>query len=415
MQSIFCNIITASDDKIQYYKAVYLNIDKSKIVSITKKPENSNYIDKRDCLCLPGFIDIHVHLSQLYIKGKYAPDLLSWLKNYTYPAELMSKDADFARIIAEDFYKTCLEKGTTTTVVYTAPFAEACEIAFETARDLGVRSIIGMTMMDQNTPEYLNQTTSLVLENSIELWNRWHDRGRLDYIFTPRFALTCSETLLRETGRFIKGKGARLQTHLSENLNEIKSVNSLFPEHGSYTEVYHHYDLLGNRSIMGHGIHLSDTEMDLLKDTDTRIAYCPDSNLFLKSGRIKWQKLIEKGIKVGLASDVGAGTDLFMLNIMKSADYVLDKSWLNPEKSFYIATAGNAEVLGWEDKIGRIEKGKEADLVFVKTPSELAEASKIELLSWLIYLNYEVEIESTWVGGQELYNKDISGGNNENS
>ncbi len=415
MKCIATNILTPlASGEILYLPDCFITIEGNKISSISETAPGQSWIDKKDCICIPGMIDSHVHLSQLHIRGKCAPDLMSWLNKYTFPAERMSENPEFSRQIARDFYRESLEKGTTTSVVYTSPFRGACETAFQVAAECGVRSIIGMTMMDSNCPEYLKQSTAEALQDSYALWEKWHDRGLLDYIFSPRFAVTCSGELLQETGKLINSLGARLQSHLSENVSEIEQVLRLFPEIKSYTELYYKSGILGSRSIMGHAVHLNSEEISLLKDTDTRIAFCPDSNFFLKSGQFNWQKIKAAGIKTGLASDVGAGTDLSMLKIMKFADYILDKPGIIPEEAFYLGTLGNAVLLGWEDKIGSLEAGKEADLVFIRQKDLLSSAAdKSEMLAILIYLNHEIEIDSTWVQGKKLYDKDISGGSDE--
>jgi len=412
MKCIATNILTPlAADKIIYLPDYYITIDEGKIIAISDTAPSINFIDKRDCLCIPGMIDAHVHLSQFYIRGRYAPDLLQWLHRYTFPAERMSNNLQFSRKIAIDFYQQCLAKGTTTSVVYTSPYQTACDTAFQVAKEMGVRSIIGMTMMDTNCPDYLRQDTDKAISESYELWEKWHDQELLDYIFSPRFAVTCSAELLERTGKMIRDLSARLQTHLSENHSEIEQVMELFPGNRSYTEIYERYGLLGNRSIMGHGIHLDEEEIRILQATGTGIAFCPDSNFFLKSGHFKWGEIEESGIRIGLASDVGAGTDLSMLKMMKLADYILDKSSFAPEKAFYYSTLGNAVLLGWEDRIGSIESGKEADLVFIRHPEILKTSNGLEdILGLLIYLNHEMVIESTWIQGKELYNKDKSGG-----
>ncbi|MCF7911127.1 MAG: guanine deaminase [Candidatus Cloacimonetes bacterium] len=415
MNCIATNILTPiANGDIIYIPKCYITISAGKIFAVSETAPQVECLDKTDCLCIPGLIDSHVHLSQLYIRGKYAPDLMQWLHKHTFPAEGMSRDAKFSEQIAQDFYQQSLAKGTTTSVVYTSPYPAACETAFKVAEAAGVRSIIGMTMMDRNCPDYLKQETAASIRASCELWDKWHDKGLLDYIFSPRFAITCSAELLEETGNLVKSLTARLQSHLSENTFEIEQVLDLFPGNSSYTALYEKYGLLGNRSIMGHGIHLARQEIECLRATDTGIAFCPDSNFFLKSGRFKWNEIEESGIRVGLGSDVGAGTDLSMLKMMKFADYILDKSTFTPAKAFYHGTLGNAVLLGLESKIGSLEAGKEADLVFLQHDEFFKTAVDSEdILSLLIYLNQEIKIESTWIQGKELYNKAKSGGNNE--
>ncbi|MCF7920724.1 MAG: guanine deaminase [Candidatus Cloacimonetes bacterium] len=405
MKYIATNIITPiSSDRYEYITDCWLGIENGIIAVITKQAPQSDWLEKRDCLCLPGLIDSHVHLSQFDIRGYRSPELLQWLHRYVFPAELLSLKTDYALDIAERFYLAALSKGTTTTVVYTSPFKSACEATFQVAEKLQVRSIIGMTMMNQNCPEYLKQDTYDALADSVALCEKWQNKGLLDYIFSPRFAITCTETLLRETGNLAKEYSARIQSHLAENHNEIEQVNNLFPQFDSYTDTYYQCGILGNRTIMGHAIHLHQPEIELLRNTDTRIAFCPDSNFFLKSGKFPFWKLIASGIKTALASDVGAGTDLSMFQMMKMADYTVSEKGLNPANALYYSTLAAAEVIGLKDKIGSIETGKEADLIFIERNEHLTADIDLEL-SQTIFLNQELQLDSTWVKGRELFRK----------
>lgn len=401
MEYIAANIVTpVNPGRFDYIPDCWLGIDQGRICSISKQPPVTNWIDKRDCLCLPGLIDTHVHLSQYDIRGYRAPELLDWLHRYVFPAEKRSQNDDYAIDIAGRFYRAALARGTTTTVVYTSPYKSACELAFQVAEKLKVRSIIGMTMMDTNCPEYLCQTTEQAIMDCAELCEKWQNRGLLDYIFSPRFAVTSTAALLTETGRMAEKYHARIQSHLAENHNEINEVKRLFPECSNYTSVYQRYGILGNRSIMGHAIHLGQQEIEILRETDTRIAFCPDSNFFLKSGEFPFWKMINAGIKTALASDVGAGTDLSMLQIMKMADYTISGHGLNPAGALYFSTLAAAEVIGLKERIGSIETGKEADLIFIRRNQDYNGDIDLEL-SQMIYTDRN--IISTMVHGEEVF------------
>ena len=403
MYYIATNIINpVNADNYEYIPECWLEIENGIILSISKNAPDKDFIDKRDCICLPGLIDAHVHLSQFDIRGCRAPDLLEWLHRYVFPAELRSKQYDYAKDIAERFYRDALSKGTTTTVVYTAPFKTACDAAFEMADKLKVRSIIGMTMMDTNCPEYLKQETEKALEDSVALFEKWGNGDLLDYIFSPRFAITCSEQLMKSVGKTAEKLSARIQTHLSENHNEIALVSELFPHYNSYTDVYHQCGILGKRTIMGHSIHLNQNEISLLQQTDTRIAFCPDSNFFLKSGKFPFWNMIENNIKTALSSDVGAGTELSMFEVMKMADYTVAEKGINPANALYFSTLGAAEVIGLQDKIGSIETGKEADMIFIKRKKQSEENIDLELAQ-MIFLNRELKLDSTWVKGIKCF------------
>lgn len=407
MFSIATNIVNPiSDSKYDFLPNQWLNIDKGIISSISEKPQFSQQIDKRNCICLPGLIDVHVHLSQYDIMGHREPDLLSWLNKNVFSAEYRSTNDDYAYDIAKRFFRGCLRAGTTTTVVYTSPYKKACDIAFQVAEELQVRSIIGMTMMDANCPEYLKQETDKSLQFSSDLCEKWQKKELLDYIYTPRFALSCSEELLRETAKLASNHKARIQSHLSENKREIETAKEMFPNYSSYTDIYYRTGILGKRTIMGHCIHLEDDEIHLMNETDTRIAFCPDSNFFLKSGRFPFWKLHDAGIKIAIASDVGGGTDLSMFEMMKLADYTIENKGISISNALYFSTLASAEVIGLKDKIGSIELGKEADLLFVKSDNISKECIEQELSS-LIYLKRNSRIDSTWVKGKKLFQSEI--------
>jgi len=290
-------------------------------------------------------------------------------------------------------------------VIYTAPFKQACDIAFQTADELGFRALIGKTMMDVNSPEYLQEDTDGSLKESIELYEKWNDHSDLlNYIFTPRFAPVCTSRLMKETGRFIKQNNAYLQTHLSENKNEIDWVRELYPASESYTDVYMKHDLLGPRTLLGHSIHLSDSEIELIRQTDSKITHCPDSNFFLKSGVFPLEKIRSAGIGFALASDVGAGTSLSMPNVMKMFNYRQDSYVVSPEEAFYYATLAGAEILGWEERTGSIQPGKEADLVFFKI-KDLPAKNSTEILSDLLYLSNEITVKETIIAGKTVYSR----------
>ena len=392
MKIIKTNILNpVSQDYTDLLKDTYLFIEQNKIKLVTDVLESTHIEieDKTDCICLPGFIDTHVHLSQFRIRGKHSPNLLHWLNTYTFQEELRSKDEKYAREIAHEFFIDLRKKGTTTAVIYTAPFKKACDIAFEVAQEMGFHGFIGMTMMDQNSPEYLLQNTKQAFEDSVNLYEKWNS-GKLEYIFTPRFAPTCTRDLMQQVGEFAHQNSAFIQTHLSENSDEIKWVLELFPECKSYTDVYQRYNILGEKTILGHCIHLVDEELELIKNSKSKIAHCPDSNFFLKSGSFPFEKLQQLDIDFALASDVGGGTTLSMLEVMKMANYRQDSYIVSPESAFYYATLGGAKLLGREVYTGSIEPGKDADLNFIPYSKEM---DKKNILSDLLYLGNELKIE----------------------
>lgn len=356
--------------------------------------------DRLDCLVLPGLIDAHVHLSQYRIRGRYEPSLLRWLEKHVFPEEARSADADYAVSLAKEFFRALFAAGTTCSVIYTAPYVQACLAAFQTAGEMGARAFIGMTLMDRNSPSNLAQTTDYAYSTSAELYQRYHQASPLlDYIFTPRFALSCSEELMRKIGSFANARGAWIQTHLAENKTEVNQVAQMFGV--PYTKAYEQLGILTPRTILAHAIHLAESDMDTLAAYDCRIAHCPDSNFFLKSGEFPYQSLADRKISIGIGSDVAAGTTMSMLYHAKIASYRQSAYSLAPERLFYHITLGNARLLGLDGRIGSLESGKEADLCILSLPPQPVPAS--DLLSALCFQGHEWPVVETVIAGRTVY------------
>jgi len=357
--------------------------------------------DRTDLLCLPGNIDLHTHLSQHRIRGIYEPSLLDWLQTHVYPEEALFADPAYAEKLSADFFQALFAAGTTTGVIYTAPFRQACELAFSRAKLGGARAFIGMTLMDANSPENLMQSTDQAFRDSVELHEAHHGSSPLlEFIFTPRFALSCSPKLMSRLGRFVQENDAWLQTHLSENPREVSEVLKLFNAE-SYTQVYEDFGLLTPKSILAHAIHLSEREMELLAERRCKIAHCPDPNFFLKSGEMDWRSLEAKGVQIGLGSDVAAGSSLDMFYHAKMANYRQSAFSLGPELLFHTLTLGNARLLGLDARIGSLEAGKEADLCFRKLPNREIEPQN--LLSALCFCSEEFPVVETVVASKTVF------------
>lgn len=357
--------------------------------------------DQRSRLALPGLIDVHVHLSQYRIRGQYEPSLLSWLDRHVFPEEERSRDTEFAAELADEFFKALFRQGTTTSVVYTAPFAEACEAAFASAEKHGARALIGMTLMDRNSPASLLQTTEYAIGQSIRLHEKYTGAAPLlSYIFTPRFALSCSRELMQAVGAYARENHAWIQTHLSENPEEIRLVKEMFGAE-SYTDVYRELGLLGPRTILAHAIHISDMEIDVLGERDCRVAHCPDSNFFLKSGEFDYGRLDSAGLKIGIGSDVAAGSSLSMLYHAKIANYRQSSLSLKPAELLYLITLGNARLLDMDRCIGSLEAGKQADLILLDASGLPAETG--ELCSALVFHGHECQVAETVIAGRTVH------------
>jgi len=338
-------------------------------------PDNiTHYLD---ALILPGFIDCHVHYPQTQIIGAYGAQLIDWLNEYTFVAEQQFSDADHARAVSRVFLDQCLRSGTTSAAVYCTVHPESVEAFFEIASEYGMRMIAGKVLMDRNAPAALTDTAQSGYDDSLALIERWHGKGRLHYAITPRFAPTSTPAQLEAANAlWQRHSDVHMQTHLSENQAELEWVRQLFPQHKDYLDVYDHYGLTGPRSIFGHAIHLSEREWQRLSETGSALAHCPTSNTFLGSGlfdfgRAKQPPPPNRPQLVGLATDVGGGTSLSMLQTMGEAYKVgqLGGHSLSAAKLLYLATRGAAQALYLDDKIGSIDVGLDADLVVLDPKS----------------------------------------------
>lgn len=330
--------------------------------------EKAKIEDCSQYLMVPGFVDCHIHYPQTQMIAAYGTQLLDWLNTYTFPVEATFNDTQKAQQVAEIFIDQLLQNGTTTALVFCTVHPESVDALFTQAQKYKMRIIAGKVLMDRNAPDNLLDTAQSGYTQSKALINKWHGKERLQYAITPRFAPTSSAEQLKAAGRLLKEhEGVYMHTHLAENVDEIKWVKELFPESKNYLDVYDQAGLLGKRSIFAHGIHLCDEQCERLANTDSAIAHCPSSNLFIGSGLFPMQKLQAHGIKIGVGTDVGGGTSFNMLETLADAYKVqqLKGHNLSPEQSFYLATLGGAKALDIDDKIGNFEVGKEADFLLL--------------------------------------------------
>lgn len=369
-----------------------------------------------DKLIVPGFIDTHVHYPQAEMIGAYGEQLLDWLNQYAFPTERRYADIEYARKMAGFFVDELLRNGTTTALVFCTVHPESVDALFETAERYQMRIIAGKVLMDQNAPEYLLDTAASGYEQSKALIQKWHKRNRLLYAITPRFAPTSTAEQLAAAGKLKREfPDVYVHTHLSENRAEIDWVKELFPGHDGYLDVYHHHGLTGSRSVFAHCVHLREPEWKCLHDSQSVIAFCPTSNLFLGSGLFPLKKSWEEGVRVGMGTDVGAGTSFSMLQTLNEAYKVaqLQNDKLSAFEAFYLATLGGARALSLDNVLGNFDPGKEADFVILDpgaTPllrkrNETCLDMEQKLFA-LFTLGDDRCIHSTFVNGQPVYQRD---------
>ena len=322
----------------------------------------------RDALISAGFVDSHVHFPQTPMIAAYGSQLLDWLNQYTFPAELKFADKEYARAVAKTFLRESLRNGITTSCVYCTVHPHSVDALFEEAEKLGLRLAAGKVLMDRNAPDGLRDTAQSGYDESQALIAKWHGRGRLLYVITPRFAGTSSSEQLAAAGALWREhRDCLMQTHIAENQQEVAWIKELFPERRDYLDVYDHHGLCGERAVFGHGIWLSEGELQHLHHTGAAIAHCPTSNFFLGSGAFNLARAqkAERPVRVGLGTDIGAGTSFSILATLNEAYKAaqLNRYALSAGHAYYLATRGTARALYLEDRIGSVAVGMEADLV----------------------------------------------------
>ena len=377
--------------------------------------EVTNY--GKDSLISAGFIDSHVHFPQTPMIAAYGEQLLDWLNKYTFPTEQKYADKEFARSVARVFLRENLRNGITSGCVYCTVYPQSVDALFEEAESLGLRLAAGKVMMDRNAPEALLDTPQKGYDESKALIAKWHDRGRLLYTITPRFAPTSTREQLEAAGALCREHPeCFMQTHVSENRGEVEGVKELFPERGGYLDVYDHYGLCRPRAVFGHGIHLTDEEMQVMHRTGSAISHCPTSNFFLGSGYFDINRAMQKDrpVRVGLGTDLGAGTSFSILATLNEAYKAaqLNSYALSASHAYYVATRGTAHAMYLEDKIGSIAPGMEADIVVLdmkSTPiidyrmqfvNDFEEALFVQMT-----LGDDRAVQATYVAGELKYSR----------
>jgi len=405
-----------------------VNSESGRIVDIGSYSELTSYWDTsnnlihfKDRLIMPGFIDTHVHYPQYKVIASFGTSLLEWLDKYTFVEEQKFSDKEYAVQIANLFLDELIKNGTTTVMTFCTSYKQSVDAFFTASEKRNLRMVAGKVMMDRNAPEELCDNSEDSYLDSKALIEKWHNKGRLRYAVTPRFAPTSSKSQLEQASKLLNEypdlngrKGVLLQTHLNENDEEIKWVKELFPESKNYFGVYDDFGITGSNSVFGHCIHNTEEEYQKMAETGSKVSLCPRSNLFLGSGLFELEKLESYGIDVSLASDVGGGDSFSMFQVMNEAYKVcrINDFNLDPVKAFYLTTLGAAKVLNMDDCIGNFEAEKEADFIVVDLNATeiISQKNKIssninDTLFNLMTLGDDRLIDEVYIMGQRTFKK----------
>ena len=378
-----------------------VRIDGDRIVEVTEGEIPRDFdAGGKECFISPGFIDAHLHLPQFDMIGAHGLPLLDWLRQVTFPAETRWSDASFAESMTRRVLDQLISYGTTGFAGYATVHFDSARAAIEVTKESGMRAAIGQVLMNRNAFSELCRPTAQLLDEAERLCEDYPVTERVSAAVTPRFAICCSPDLLQGAGDLAQRKGALVQTHLAETMNECEQVRVLFSGR-DYAEVYEDAGLLSSRTILGHGVYLEPSDRDLLRHSESVIAHCPTANSFLRSGVMNRQGLIDSGVRLALGSDIGAGYERSMVRVARAmieTAAALGDQYPDASQAWHSITAGNADALGWETS-GQIRPGADADLLLIE-PRIPWLSGEVDPLTMLMFAWDDRWIKSTFLRGK---------------
>lgn len=380
--------------------------------ALRHKAPQAEVTDHGERVILAGFVDAHVHYPQTAMIASWGKRLIDWLNTYTFPEERKFADPAYASEIAARYLDLTAAHGTTTMCSFCTIHPESVEAFFTQAQARGQRVVAGKTCMDRNAPEFLRDTAQSAYDQSRALLQKWHGVDRVSYAITPRFSPTSTPEQLSAMGAlWAEHPDCLMQTHLSEQTDEIEWVKGLYPEARDYLDTYEQHGLLGGRGLYGHAIHLEQRERDRLREHGAGLIHCPTSNTFIGSGLFDMAGLMAEGQRIGLATDTGGGSSFSMLRTMAAAYEIgqLRGVPLHAAQLLWLATQGSARALRMDHQIGNIAPGMEADLVVLDLASTPAIAQRSgvaddlwEALFPTIMMGDDRAIAEVWIGGRRV-------------
>ncbi|MEG1254523.1 guanine deaminase [Clostridium sp.] len=430
LQGIKGNIIfTKEFGKYQVVKCGYIIVGDKLVKGVyeilPEEYKDVNVVDYGDNLIIPGFIDLHLHGPQFPNLGLgLDKELMPWLNAYTFPEEAKYFDVKYAKAVYKTLVRELWRNGTTRSCIFATVHLETTKLLMDIIHDSGLGAYVGKVNMDRNCPEFLVEDTDTSIEETEEFIKEYGSKYEMvKPIITPRFVPTCSTKLLKSLGKLAHKYKVPVQSHLSENKDEIEFVKELHPEYKNYASIYNDAGLLGQQpTIMAHCVLLDEDEIEMLNKNQVFIAHSPNSNSNLASGIAPIRKLINKGIPVGLASDISGGHSLSMCNVMVDSAQASNIKWIESGKTesplstselFYLATKGSGKFFG---KVGSFEKGYDFDALVIDDSSlnRFKELTIEERLQKFIYTGSTKNISVRYVAGKVINDPgeiDINGNN----
>ncbi|XP_048729352.1 guanine deaminase-like [Ostrea edulis] len=414
MQILQKHAIAVKDGKIVFVE------DIEKFQQRTNEKEHEIIEIGENAFLMPGMIDTHIHAPQYPNAGKGLDrGLLEWLKSYTFPTEAKFQELEFAKTVYKRVVGRTLENGTTMASYYGTIHLEACLALCDIIDERGQRALVGKVNMNTNSPDYYIEES---VDKSVSETRKFVDAvshkkySRVLPIITPRFALSCSQQLLDALGLLSIEMDLHVQTHISETKDECEAVRKMFPDYESYLDVYDKAGLIHNKTVLGHGIYLSDKERKKIKEKGASISHCPNSNLSIRSGILNARQCLSEGIKIGLGTDVSGGYSPSMLDAMRTAIHT-SNMWsikdpahkaITHREAFMMATYGGSQALAIDHVVGNFEVGKEFDALLIKVDSPgsqidvFKEDTPEDLIQKFIFLGDSRNIQKVFVNGEDV-------------
>lgn len=373
--------------------------------------------DYGDRIIIPGLVDLHLHAPQYAFRGMGMDlELLDWLNAITFPEEAKYGNLEYAESAYRIFVENLRKGATTRAVIFATIHLAATELLMELLDESGLKVMVGKVNMDRNSPDILREADA---ETSAEDTVRWLERTAGKYrnvrpILTPRFIPSCTDELMAKLKEIQRKYHLPVQSHLSENPGEVGWVQELCPDSEFYGDAYDRFGLFGGedcQAVMAHCVYSDEREQERIKERGVWVAHCPESNINLSSGVAPVRQFLDRGIRVGLGSDLAGGSSDSIFRAMAHAVQASKMRWrmedeslapLTIEEAFYMATKGGGSFFG---KVGSFEPGYELDAVVLddgglKHPQPLSVRERLERIC---YLSDDRQIAAKYVAGEQLF------------
>ena len=380
---------------------------------------------------LPGFVDCHVHAPQYPQLGAALDVPLEvWLRKYTFPLEARYRDLAFARRAYSLLVADLIANGTTTALYFATVHQDATRVLVDICLEKGQRALVGKVAMDdpETCPDYYRDASvdaALSGTRALIEYVRGHPgnpEGRVKPVVTPRFIPSCTDATLQGLGEIAGDCGCHVQTHVSES---DWAHGYVLSRHGiTDTESLDRFGLIGRHSMLAHANLLTVADMETLKVRQAAAAHCPLSNAFFAGAVFPLKSALEKGLHVGLGTDISGGPSASMLENCRAAITVsrMLESGTDPGRpphargsgiptridfrhAFHVATAGGAKAL--DLPVGEFSPGYQFDAIVIDTR---AKGGSIRLwdefdhgegiLQKIVFTASKANIGTVWIGGE---------------